>query len=1225
MNKDKKTQDDNANASTQLKDKKTNMNPLTGSGGPLNSKGKPRRVKETIYYDSDAEDSASDDITAEMDKAGKAAGGNPSGTQADKSKIQTSTTTGSSMTQGPTPSVMDSSPDAGTAIPGVAVAEISRLTESIKQTVMSDELTKFSQYETNELIFTPLETGKYPINGEMLVVVDGKIPTLFSFESHWDENLMDKTTADENVGPGPVLPEQAPECIGKSIEMIKDGTYSVRLVVNPKNYPIKIFDENVKNIYTQVVVVGSQYNAETSTMEYSRRLQAFFRLCRAFNMVVRNISKSKMNEVGTENPVFSGRMNLWKEDNPHPYFGLLFHPIQWFTEEMTKVVKRAPLDTNEYAPISDNNQKVETTIACVTDQFTAMALRNAKRRIDENILTPRAYTLMVASCAHSQTDIRIIEPKPALFLKYYAPTKNAWNTTMIRLLADVGLRNSEILFMVQELVKTQTFEISSLAGFMSAIATASGENHSVISQVFPAIGTVSMEGFCRMLLLENFAWGYNISFTSGVGIDFNNCALELLSMLITFVTFPKMVQAGASSFGYRLMKIIEVVDNSSYSKMVDKYGEIMLINDDGSFSRESEDLRALTNDETHAGKIYSVYSPAIQRDTSLPEWLQLLGKLLNRQLKTRLLERKRAAGLPYTRDNYMAYSSWGIDPTRNEQRVSNKMKSRVNDAVKVVEALITKTQNPKAQDRSMITPQRGVFQTIMRHIDTISSTCSSLYFTMEFISEIIQNSYLYCHEGYEPIHPALRPQWISLGPYFGSQNVPAAAIVRQTVEIDARAGMGILITVSGGFERPRTTVENVRANYTYAEQTKTRSVLPMPSEAMAQRGLDLAKDSFRFSEAMNILEFMSDRLKDNDPIFDFSRIFSDYLQMRTFSDVIDSLATVFDVNLRGVMGNILVGANIGDYRTESLMLSLVDRYTNHPQTEQQSAFGRHIQWADPISKDNISMAAALMLSDASPAIRSNKRLLIANVDAKIIRPRMELPIPKRVIDYTRQLLRHDDDDRTRGVVFFLPDEDGNGEIMIESEKDERLTGIRLRVKTFGDLAPEHVGFITRSIMFARLSIEATDHPYSYDINYILDNTKTIYDEKSGEAKSLVRSILSSKTGQYLHIVFPDTTYAVKRHKFNSTIKVNTGYVFPLDDVRTNEVINGIYDQSSRPAEFFIDKGDQFGSGPGGNFTPVNLLPKRQAEANMNNLIPVYTTNVQFSGVPQLVITPVGYV
>jgi len=1223
MNKDKQTQNDNANTAI-AKDMNIKQQPVNQTSAPLSKKGKPKKVKQVIY-ESDSEGSPSDEpynestprpktVNDEIDHAAKAVTGNV--------EPGTDKTAGTEMNTGPISDTKQTSPDAGTALGGMASSEMTKLTESIKKTIIGDELSKFSKYETQELIFTPLETGMYPVNGEMLVVIDSKIPTLFSFESYWDPDLMDTRTANETVGPAPVLPEQAPECVLRSVEMIKDGTYSVRLVVNPKNYPLKIFDENVRNIYNQVVVVGSQYNAETSTLEYSRRLHAFFRLCRAFNMVVRDISKSKMNELGTENPVYHARKNLWKEDNPHPYLGLLFHPIQWFVEEMGRVVRRAPLDTNEYAAISDQNQKVETTIACVTDQFTAMALRNAKRRVDENILTPKLYALMVAACAHAKTDIRILEKRPPLFMKYYAPTKNAWNTTMIRLLTDVGLRNSEILYFVQELIKTQTFEISSLSGFISAISTASGENYSIIASVFPSIGIVSMESFCRLLMLENFAWGYNITFSSGDGIDFNNCVLELLSMLMTFIAFPKIVQAGASSYGYRLMTIIEIVDNTSYTKMIEKHGEIVMVNEDGTFSRESEDFRPLTNDETHSGKIYSIFSPAIQNDTELPEWLRNLSKLFNKKLRPRTLNRKRAAGYPYTRDNYEAYSSWHIDPTRPEQRITNKMKSRVNEAVQVIEKLIAKVQDPLSQDRSMVTPQRGVFKTIMRHIDTIAKTCSSLFFSMELISEIVQNSYLFCHEGYETIHPMLRPQWLSLGPYFGSQNAPTAVVARQTVEVDARVGMGVLITVSGGVERPSSTVANVRANWTYAEQNKSRSVLPVPSEALAQRGLELAKDSFRFSEAMNILEFMSDRLKDNDPIFDFSSSFSDYLQMRTFADIIDILSSVFDVNLRGVMGNILIGSNIGDYRTESLMLALVDRFSNGIVTEQRSVFGRHIQWADPISKDNISMAASLMLSDASPALKSNKRLLVANIDAKIISPRMPIPPPSRVIDYTRNLLRYEDDERSRGVVFMLPDEDGQGETMIESPKDPRLSNIRLRMKTFGDLAPEHVKFITESIMFARLSVETTDHNYAYDVEYILDNTKPIYDVK--EATDLVHSILSSKTGQYLRVTFPDTTYAVKRHKFTSTNKVNTGYVFPLDDVRTNEVINAIYDQSAKPAEFYIDKGNQFGSGPGGDFTPVSFLPKREAEANMNNLIPVYTTLVQFSGVPELIVTPVGF-
>lgn len=264
------------------------------------------------------------------------------------------------------------------------------------------------------------------------------------------------------------------------------------------------------------------------------------------------------------------------------------------------------------------------------------------------------------------------------------------------------------------------------------------------------------------------------------------------------------------------------------------------------------------------------------------------------------------------------------------------------------------------------------------------------------------------------------------------------------------------------------------------------------------------------------------------------------------------------------------------------------------------------------------MCAGLCLSDSSPAVKSSTGVIISCTEREIMTPSVVVDEPVTVIDFTHYTLKYKATDRGQDICLVLP----SGE-EITSFRDRRLDGVRLKMKTFGDIPYDQVEFITNAIIYGRLSVEATDHQYTYDVNYILDNSKPIYTDD--QVKTQIVSLLSAKAGEYLNIIFPDTTYAVKKYRNRKGILMQTSFIFPLRKIRTNEVITGIYDRSKAPPEFSINNGDQFGIGIDGNYTPVTAFPKLSAEVNMNNYIPLYTSIVEFEGTPVVGATPPGYV
>jgi hypothetical protein len=1114
----------------------------------------------------------------------------------------------------PSPATVVGEPDTGSALKQDVITDTERLVKNMSERLYEEESIKFSKHDGGELIFSTLQSGRYPIDGKMLNVVQRKVPTLFKFVSHYDTNLADHTTKTNTADSGPFFPEGTPECIPESVKMIQDGTYSVTLELMPTNYPIDISEESNTQFYEQVIVVHSRTDSETATREYTKRLNQFFRTCRGFNMVVQDTAKNKVSEFETRNPVYRDRTNVFSGDNPHPYLGLIYHPIKWFTDRMDAVVTAAPLDTEESNPISDGGQKVESIIGCVTDQFTAHAINNAKRRLDENILRPEDYVAMVYAHGRPDMIIQPLESLPPLFEKYYAPTRNAWTTTMIRLLMDNGLRNGEILKFVHDLVNTKNFAVNPTAGFFQVISQGVLENYTVIQSIFPSIGVVTPETFCRMLVMEQFAWAYDITFMSGKGIDFDSLVMELLSMLLTYVFFPKLVQSGTASFGYRLMVIMQTLDPVRFNALITNHGAVVQMTGAGRFVTVRQALTVLTPSDVHTGLMYSIFKPAVANDRRVGPHIQAISAMFNVPLQPRRLERKEMAGLPYTRTDFRAYSSWNVDTTDENQKLNNVMRGRVETVITICKNIIRQIQGPRSADRSMVSAKRGAFITLTNHLSNIATTVSSLFFSMESVSEVLQNSYLFVHEGFEDRHRMMRPQWLSLGPYFGAQNVDASMNVREKVTLDCRVGAGVLISVSGGVARPALTTENLQGNYTYEEENKRRDVLALPSESMAQRGLELARDSFRFSEAINILQFLSNRLAADDPILGFSTQFSRYLQMRTFSEIVDTLSSVYSVDLRGVLGDPRIAAKINDLRTETLMLAKVDRYTMAPEVERGTQFGAEIIWTDPLSEDNITMAAGLMLSDTSPALKSSRGLILCAEDREVISPRTLARVPAVVIDYTPERFRFINNERVRGLTFVFPD--GRE---ARSPNDNQLNNVRLRVATFGDILPAHAPFIAKSIVKGKLSLEAYEHQYSYRVKYILDNSVALYTDSEAEANML--KLLQAKKGEYLAIEFPDTTYAVKRLRFPTSNLYQTGYMFPIEDIRTNEVITGIYDVTAPTAEFSINDGDQFGIGDEGIYTPISGLPKLNSDVNMNNYIPIYTTDVVFAGVPKIMVQP----
>jgi hypothetical protein len=268
------------------------------------------------------------------------------------------------------------------------------------------------------------------------------------------------------------------------------------------------------------------------------------------------------------------------------------------------------------------------------------------------------------------------------------------------------------------------------------------------------------------------------------------------------------------------------------------------------------------------------------------------------------------------------------------------------------------------------------------------------------------------------------------------------------------------------------------------------------------------------------------------------------------------------------------------------------------------------------------MAADLMLSDNSPAVYSSTGIVVCHLAGPMISPRTRAPQPRLVINYTTRTLQRISNDRAAGVAFFF-NPDTPQEVIINDPLDQRLDGVRLVVETFGEIAPEHIHFLQKSIFHGRLSIEANRQQFSYEVTYHTNNTQPIYTDE--EAMNLIKTMLAARTGEYLHLQLPDTTYAIKINRFNSSLLIQRGFLFTIEDVNTNEVINGIYDLAAPTAEFNLNDGDQFGIGDEGIYMPISQLPKLNSVANMNNFINVYTQKVVFSGLPSVICKAPGFI
>lgn len=1088
----------------------------------------------------------------------------------------------------------------------------SNLTNSITKVINEEGLNKFSDYDNATLTFSILEKSQFPVNADIIQSIEGRIPTLFNFVSEHKPEFAD-SNADNVIGQKPVV-NMTPTLL-KSVDLIKDGTFSVRLEFEPTNYPIEVKVPESDNLFSHVLILNSRTDATTTMRELSRRLISFFRLTKSFSMRISKVTKGSLGEMASSNPVYKSVINLWEGDNPHPYLGLIYHPLKWFGSEIERIHKSAPLDLDETSVISDGALKVESVIHCIVDQFTSRALFNTKNRLDNHILTGPQWMLLLQSHCHPKTGLVLKEHNLGKLYKYFYPDTVAWNVSGVRLMLDTYLRNEEINKFVTMLVATKMFDVGSTSSFFAAIAS-NGTDTDLINDIFPAVGLVDVEKFCRMLLLEEFAWSYNITFTSGVGMSSANALSELMSMMLTFVFFPKIVQAGSGSYGYRMMQLLSFIDVISYGELLENHGAILSLTEGGVFIKVSDVLRPITVDEMHAGYIYSIFSPKVAKDNKLPQHFRDIATFFNKKLSSQVLVSKRTAKLPYSRANYISRVSHDIDINEENSKHRNSSGGRCSKVAAICQKIVNHLSSP-GLDKTLTTSKKAVLNQALGLVQTITDSANSLFFTMASVSHIIRNSYIYVHDGYEPAHPMVRPQFVSLGPYFGSKNINPSVQYRQEVVMDCRVGLGCLISVSGGTQRPTIVSDVLNGSYTLKESMQSRTVLHLDPVELSKKAINLAKDSVRFGEAMQILSYISMRMGEDDPVFKFTEQMKNFFHMHSFSAIVDAISTVYNTNLSGILKDPRIPTKIGDFRTESLSMTLIDRRTSMAVTERDSIFGSKIVWADKTSIDNVTLAGELALSDYSPILQSSTGLVLYGYDSPIISPKIALPPAKRVIEYSLDLLKVVQNDRDMGVAFML---DGRE---IQNPRSTELNGLHIRMRTFGDLAIEHIDFLVKALMYTSIRIEATEHKYSYSIKYITERKKEIY--TGSEEESLFREVLNSKNGQYLHIEFRDTTYDIKTNTFKSSSLMKRGLIFPSNRIRSNEVISGIYGQSKRSDEFTINNGDQFGFGSGGGtHTPISGIPKLSADANMNNPIPVYSSSVEFDMLPEVSVKHVGF-
>lgn len=1054
--------------------------------------------------------------------------------------------------------------------------------------------------------------------------LDGKIPSLFQFQSYHNPALQsDDERIIQNFDLGGVLTEQ----MKNSIELVRDGTYAVTLVFNPIHFNIDFTDTDV-NYYKQVIVTGSQYNSNTTVVELSNRLNRIMKLVNSSFILIRNLTKIKIEETVTNNSIYANLTTLLEGDNAHPYFGSRYHKLPWFTKQLEYVHSKAPIFIAETGATSDNSHKVSSTYSCITDQFTSRFQINAFNLIENNLIRTEVYKYRLAANTYKNVEIIDREVRDPPMRKFFEPPKHAWDIMMYRSIIDRDYSNYILKGLIKLVMDTKTFDIAEPVGFIKLLNVTTATGDPSIRKIFTTFPLITPEQFCTLLVMEHFSWKYNVIFESDTDLTIDSTIPEIFSMMATKIFFPKLFQRGANSMMYRTMLCLQMLDPVGMQAMKSKFGYKISLDRNGNLedTHVEDVISPISHDQSIQGYTYSIAMPSSQfKFSGKSNLLNEINKIINLRLSSVLLNRKRIANLPYMHNNYLSYASYSDVGSMNyNERFNNHFTSIFSDLIYAVSTAY-KNQRKSSGDSVMNFNTRRVFTQYLTNLQSVVNTIGPVFWSLSQLSDVIMNSWAYVFEGYEERNPVL------LQNEFGvtvQENKAFAGIGRldlETLRISAHIGGSLYVGLRGGRYRPSIEAY-LPAQAQYRELITSANVIPFDGKLWTNISYQMATDSYKFGIAMGVfLKFVSIARGDNiGPEYEFLKRYANFFQMRTFAELADSISNIFEVNLRSVYGSSFIEGNIRDLRSSRLILTMLDRITDAVIDVPSSRFNEEIIWTDNIIDDQINTAIQLLLIDESPAHFIGRGLVIQRVIDQNLSPRMEIPAHQLKLEYEVGMFEYTVQGETKGVSMRYKDKNGREQIIIHP-RDPRLDGIRIVFKQIGELSVFWKDFILESIKEGRLSVEITDIDYRYKIAYWDTNSMDIPDQFE-----IITRILNSQGGEYVDAVFVDTTYAKRTKVYTIGTHVYTTYLFPLEKfINTGEVITGIYDPVQQPPEFTIDSGDQLGYSSvragqrrGVDYTPISGLPKLYSpRPNMNNTLKVYTNLPQFEGDLDMFIKP----
>jgi len=1056
--------------------------------------------------------------------------------------------------------------------------------------------------------------------------IDGKIPTLFSFQSFHNPSLSSNDErVIENYTLGGVLTDQ----MKQSIELVKDGTYAVTLVFDPKGYDIDFTSSDI-NYYKQVVVAGSQYDSNTTVIELSNRLNRIAKLVNSSFILIRNLTKIKIEETVTNNSIYNNLLTLIEGDNAHPYFGSRYHKLPWFTKRLEEVSTKAPLYIGEDNATSDNSHKISSIYSCVTDQFTSHFQRNAFNIIEGNLIRTEIYKYRLAANTYKNTEIVDREARDPPLRKFFEPPHHAWDILMYRSMIDRDYSNYILKGLIKLVIDTKTFDIAEPVGFIKLLNVTTSTGDPSIRKIFTTFPLITPEQFCMLFVQEHYAWKYNVIFESDTDLTIDSTIPEIFSIMATKIFFPKLFQRGANSIMYRLMLCLQLLDPTGMQALKEAFGYKISLNDNGGLAdiHVEDVISPISHDQSIQGYTYSIAMPIARfRFNGKSNLLTAINRIINMKLESVLLNRKRIAGYPYMFNNYTAYASYGqIGSLNYNERYNNMYTAVFQDLITAV-AVAYKNQRKSSGDSVMNFNTRRVFTQYLTNLQSVVNTIGPVFWSLSQLSDVLMNGWSYVFEGYENKNPVLLQNEFGVTVMEREAFAGIGRLDLETLRLSAHVGGSLYVGLRGGKYRP--SIETYLASQAqYRELITSANIIPFNAMEWTQISYRMGTDSYKFGIAMAVfLKFVGIAKGDNvGPEYEFLKRYANFFQMRTFAELADDISNIFHVNLRSVYGSSFIEGNIRDLRSKRLMLTFLDRVTDAVIDTPSSRFNEEIIWSDNIIDDTIDTAVQLLLLDESPAHFIGRGLIVQRVIDQNLSPRMEIPEPRLKLDYYIGMFEYTVQGETKGVSMKYIDENGE-EVIIIHPRDPRLDGIRIVFKTIGELNVFWKNFILSSIYEGRLSIEITDIDYRYKIAYWNDNSLDIPDQFE-----IITRIINSQGGEYVNAVFMDTTYAKRTQVYTIGSHVYTTYLFPIEKfINTGEVITGIYDPVQEPPEFTIDSGDQLGYSSvragqerGVDYLPISGIPKLYGpRPNMNNKLHVYTIVPQFDGPLDMELKPPG--